>query len=289
MASLFLSEHRCSCGKLLLKGIFFNGTLEIKCKRCKEINKIGSLKLADDAAHYLLIINEKCVVTNCSDSACRILGYVHDELIGKYFTQINPTMPKEIGKKFFGSESILREDNFFRLDTSHQTKDGKKIPVAVFLKIYQPAGKEKYVLLSAELKNTVSDRKTLKKDALEFLDKACDFNFDLDRDEIILYTSPSVEKLFGYTPEDCIGKNYFDFTPAKKRKELRKTVAHFSDLHQPFRIENKDGIDKKCKVVHNELYFTPRFDGSGKFIGYRVLGWVKKSQKNDSKKTIYYN
>ena len=102
MNTLRLHEHRCVCGKLLLKGIFFDGSLEIKCKRCGVINTIGTIKLADDATHYLLIINGHGDIINVSDSACRILGYTYDEFISKHFTEINPTMPKEIGKKFFG-------------------------------------------------------------------------------------------------------------------------------------------------------------------------------------------
>ena len=103
MDKIFLNEHRCKCGKLLLKGVFFDSVLEIKCKKCGEISKIGSIKLVDDATHYLLIINDKGIISNASDSACRILGYTYEKLIGKNFTLVNPTMPKEIGKKFFGN------------------------------------------------------------------------------------------------------------------------------------------------------------------------------------------
>jgi phage FluMu protein Com len=31
-------EYRCKCGKLLFKGIF-NGLVELKCNRCKEVNQ----------------------------------------------------------------------------------------------------------------------------------------------------------------------------------------------------------------------------------------------------------
>jgi PAS domain S-box-containing protein len=274
MNTLFLNEHRCKCGKLLLKGIFFDGTLEIKCKKCGSINKIGSIKLIDDSAHYSLLINNKGIIADASDLACRILGYVRDELVGKYFTQINSSIPKEIGKKFFGPESVLMEDNHFKLDTVHQSKDGKKIPVTVFLKLYQPNKEEIYILLLAELKNDVNNSKIFLKDALDFFDNACDFYFDIDRNGIGEYVSPSVEKLFGFSSESVIGKNYFDFTPPETREEFRKMFQHFSANALPFRIENKAGLNNERKIIRNELYFTPQFNDYGKFIGYRVLGWM---------------
>jgi phage FluMu protein Com len=32
-----LKEYRCGCGKLLFKGSLFSGTVEIKCRHCRDI------------------------------------------------------------------------------------------------------------------------------------------------------------------------------------------------------------------------------------------------------------
>ena len=32
-----LEEYRCQCGKLLFKGHAVQGTIEIKCKSCREV------------------------------------------------------------------------------------------------------------------------------------------------------------------------------------------------------------------------------------------------------------
>ncbi len=31
----FLKEYRCSCGKLLFKGMLQDGTVEVKCRHCR--------------------------------------------------------------------------------------------------------------------------------------------------------------------------------------------------------------------------------------------------------------
>jgi len=33
-----LKEYRCTCGKLLFKGLILVALIEIKCKRCRTIN-----------------------------------------------------------------------------------------------------------------------------------------------------------------------------------------------------------------------------------------------------------
>ena len=280
MNTIYLNEHRCGCGKLLLKGIFFDATLQIKCKKCGTINTIGVIKLEDDANHYLIIINNKGIITNVSDSACKFLGYTCEELVGKHFTQINPTMSKEIGKKFFGSDSVLNTKNHFQLETFHQTKKGRNIPVTVFLKLYQPNSKEKFVLLSAELKN---DKKIDIRNTLRFVDNACDYYFDIDKNGVAEYISPSVEKLFGFTQEMVIGKNYFDFIPDKMRAKVKKRFDTFSAKHLPHRVLTVGGQDTHGKPVFSEQYFTPTFDDGGSFTGYRVLGFLPKKPSRKPK------
>ncbi|MFA6476085.1 MAG: PAS domain S-box protein [Candidatus Paceibacterota bacterium] len=277
MDTLFLNEHRCKCGKLLLRGVFFDGALEIKCHRCGEINEIGRLKLENDKYQYLLIINDQGIVTNASDSAYRILGYDNHELIGEHFTSINPTMPEEIGQKFFGQDSRLSEDNYYQLDTFHQNHNGEKIPVTIFVKLYLPTNKKRHVLLSVKLRDLDLSSIYSEQEESRFLDKACDFYFDIDKNGKGEYISPSVEKLFGFTQEAILGKNYFSFLPASNVIEARKTFDYFSSRQEPYRVLRDTGFDSRGQRIHNELYFTPKFDDKGDFSGYRVLGWVIKT------------
>jgi hypothetical protein len=38
-----LQEFRCTCGKLLFKGLLVKGIVEIKCKRCQDIKRVSFL------------------------------------------------------------------------------------------------------------------------------------------------------------------------------------------------------------------------------------------------------
>ncbi|MCX6781642.1 MAG: PAS domain S-box protein [Candidatus Magasanikbacteria bacterium] len=277
MNTSFLYEHRCKCGKLLLKGIFFDGLLEIKCKKCGIFNSIGSIKLADDATHYLMIIDDRGIITNVSDSACKILGYAYGELIGKNIIQICPVMPEEISKKFFGPESLLKEGRFFQLDTIHKSKDGRNIPVSVFFKAYRPTEKGEYILISTSIRDAKIDENNLGENGEKFLDNACDYYFRIDKNGVGEYVSPSVETLFGFKPEMVIGKNYFDFLPEEARVEAKKTFDNFCTRELPYRVVRVGGNNAQGKPVESEQYFTPNFDDSGKFVGYHVLGWLPKN------------
>jgi PAS domain S-box-containing protein len=278
MQKLLSQEHRCQCGKLLLKGIIFDGSIEIKCRRCGTVNKIGEIKMSNDDSHYLLIINNDGMITNASSSASRILGYSNEELIGQHYTLINPLMTKEICAKYFGS-GVLGEDNYLKLEVIHKAKDGRSIPITAVLKLFLLEDGRKYISLAASLNDAAAVDRNLAKDPPEFQNNACDFYFDLDKDGLVEYISPMVHKLFGFIQDKIVGRSYFDHLPSRIRAKSKSTFAHFSAAGRPYRELNcvEKGINGN--KLHLDLYFTPRFNDFGRFIGYRVLGWVIKTAK----------
>jgi PAS domain S-box-containing protein len=279
MQKLFSQEIRCDCGKLLLKGMIFDGTLEIKCKRCNRIRELSKNNYIIDNEHYLMLIDDKGSIVNISTSGCDILGYTNDEIVGKLFTQVDPTMPKEIGIKFLESESMLNEESNFQIDTIHLTKDKKKLPVTAFIKLYIPDNNRRYLLLYVELKDTTINKDAKTQDIPKFIENVCDFYFDIDKNGIGQYMSPSVETIFGFRPQDIVGKNYFDYLPISTRENTLNTFKHFCANMQPFRITHERGMDAFGKATYTQLFFTPKLSNSGRFTGYKVLGWLETEPK----------
>lgn len=257
-----LNDYRCRCGKLLLKGLVFDGTMEIKCKRCGEINKIGAIKLLDDATHYLLVTDPSGKITNSSSSACRILGYTMDELIGKNITLINPTLKEDIRRKFLTSPSIT-------LDTTHQTKEGENLKVTVLFKPNSLDSSHTYLLEYVSLIGNDTSAA-----ASQFKDNSCDYYFDLDKYGTIDYISHTMSKIFGFNQSDLIGKNYFDFLPFTMIQKEKEIFAHFSSTGESYREVQDVGLDTLGQSIYSDLYFTAKFTESGKFEGYHVLGWL---------------
>lgn len=278
MDGLPLSEYRCLCGKLLLKGIFFDSILEIKCKRCGRINNIGEVRLLESADKYLIIVDKKGNISSISDSASRILGYKSSELVGRHFTFINPSMPEEIGSRLFGPKSVLNSENYLQLETYHRHKTGKIIPITILLKIYEPIKKEKYVVALASLKKTKQGNLNKEKKVDTFLENACDFYFDIDINAMTEYISASAEKLFNLSSAKILGKSYFDFTPINSTAKQLQTFKYFLSIGQPYRIKSDIRLIAKGNKKNTDLYFTPRFNNNGKIIGYRVMGWVIKKR-----------
>lgn len=279
MEDIFLNEHRCQCGKLLLKGTFFDASLEIKCKKCGIINNIGDFRLLNDSSHYYLTINKEGIFTSISSFGCEILKYKKDEVIGKHFTFLDPNVPKDFTTKFFTSESILNGDDYFQVETTHRTKSGLNLPVRVLLRVQKINDKEKNVLATVELKEITKIEKKFENCNNKFIDNQCDFYFSVDKTGVITYISPGFSDFIGFSQMEVIGKSYLTLEPVESREEAQANFEYFSSHAEPYkRPSHKNNfIDKK--LMYYDLYFTPKFNDRGEFIGYSVLGsFMKKGQ-----------
>src|SRR3989344_4167743 len=107
------------------------------------------------------------------------------------------------------------------------------------------------------------------------VDNSADVLYVLDFDERFVFISPSVEKIFGFTPEEVIGKKIHNFlTPQSYEKQrvnmLRALKEKKFDMSEKLilRVFRKDGV-KIWAEVHAKFLFNK----DGKVDG--ILGVVR--------------
>jgi PAS domain S-box-containing protein len=89
----------------------------------------------------------------------------------------------------------------------------------------------------------------------------------IEKDGTIRYQSPSAEKVFGYKPEEMIGKNIFDFTHPDESSKLSKDFKEFlkqSGSVKPitkYRVKQKSGNWIYCETNRNNQLDNPIING----------------------------
>ncbi len=97
-----------------------------------------------------------------------------------------------------------------------------------------------------------------------------DFIWEVDAGGVYRYTSPSVERILGYTPEELVGKKHFyDLFAPEVREELKKATLRAFAAKQPLRAFPNPNVSKEGKVVHLETSGAPVLDTAGNLAGYR--------------------
>ncbi len=97
-----------------------------------------------------------------------------------------------------------------------------------------------------------------------------DFIWEIDANGLYRYTSPSVERILGYTPGELIGKKHFyDLFAPDVREELKAAAFKVFAARGSFRAFPNPNLSKRGKVVHMETSGVPVLDGAGNLVGYR--------------------
>lgn len=104
----------------------------------------------------------------------------------------------------------------------------------------------------------------------EVAESSGDWIWEINAEGLYTYSSPVVEKLLGYKPEEVVGKKYFyDFFAPDVKEELKKAAFEVFAKHESFKDFSNFNIHKNGSTVILETSGTPIVDDEGNLCGYR--------------------
>jgi PAS domain S-box-containing protein len=103
------------------------------------------------------------------------------------------------------------------------------------------------------------------------VESSSDWIWEVDRDGLYTYSSPSVESILGYTVADVLGRTFYDFMPPDEAGQTRTTFERNKLIGKPIvglvnRCRHKNGSE-----VVLETNGEPIFDDAGTLTGYRGI------------------
>ena len=100
---------------------------------------------------------------------------------------------------------------------------------------------------------------------------ACSFDsmYEVDAEWRCTYASPVIERVMGYTPQEVVGRHFFEFFHPEDRKRLKKTALAVLAEKKPFRDFIGRFVHKDGSEVWVSTSGIPKFDDQGNFRGYR--------------------
>lgn len=127
-----------------------------------------------------------------------------------------------------------------------------------------------YILKNYEEKN----RKKIQQSENKFqqlVESSDDIVWEVDTNGFYTYSSPQSEKIFGYTPDEIVGKKPFDFMD--EDEALRVSEVFFKISKERKKIENLEHtfIHKDGSEVHILVRGSPFFDDKNNLLGYRGI------------------
>lgn len=81
---------------------------------------------------------------------------------------------------------------------------------------------------------------------------------------IFTFISKSVQNIFGYQPDDIVGKHILDFVYEEDSSKAKSSFARLAiekKVHEEMRLKSKDGSVKLVKLIHAAVFEDSKFAG----------------------------
>jgi len=98
-----------------------------------------------------------------------------------------------------------------------------------------------------------------------------DFVWEMDSNGVYTYCSPQIHDLWGYKPEDIIGRSPFDLMMPEDREQGIRMFRTISESSGPFKGLETRSRDNTGRIVTLETSGVPFFDINGRLCGYRGI------------------
>jgi len=187
-----------------------------------------------------------------NDKACSNLGYSRDELLKMEVVDIEAMIPNSFSWKKHIKE--VQKQGYVLMEGEHKRKDGTVFPVWVNVK-YLSHGKKDYMVA---IVRDITEWKTMeialrneKHDLEKLFNSLGDAVFVVKMPErIIEFVNNSVEPIFGYEPEECIGRFVDFFYP-----DIKEFQACAGKLEEAVR-QGKDvlNIEQSLRRKNGEIF-----------------------------------
>jgi PAS domain S-box-containing protein len=233
----------------------------------KDLNVSERERLAsivDSSEDAILSKTMEGIITSWNSGAEALYGYKADEVIGKHVSILTPDEQLDEIPQLM--RRLANGEVIGHYETLRKRKNGSLIHVALTL---SPMRDEKGIIVgaSAVARNiTLEKRLRAERQFLGLIvEGSDDAIYSKDLNGIVLSWNPGAEKIFGYTPEEIIGKPVAMLTAPGNENQvpeiLRQLKAGNRIEHFETQRKRKDGT-----LIHVSLTISPVKDDAGNII-----------------------
>jgi PAS domain S-box-containing protein len=254
---------------------------------CKIFNKIWVkqkivIKYRDDKdfSKYCHIITGKeqsVLIVPLSNTAMFHLVYSNREIVNETLGNILAGFSQKLInaiKACIAHKSIIKE-----IQVREKTEDELKKKTGQLIysqkelqRLYFESEKSRKSLLSI-LEDVVEKEKALRISEERFQDivnTTGDWIWEINKEGRYTYSSPVVEQVLGYTPDEILGKYFYDFISPDQKDNLKKSFFKITtDKKMPIKNFINTNIHKNGSQVILETNIIPIKDDNDQFMGYR--------------------
>ncbi len=208
-------------------------------------------------------------IFDVNDTWCKLTGYSREEAIGRNSTELGLASPQTLD---LVNAMLQTHGEMPQTEIQLYTRIGEERHVLLSSETIEIAG-ENYVLNNlvdfTERKNSEKKLRESEQRFSQVAEQSQTVIWEVDAEGLYTYVSPLASCIWGYTPDELVGKkHYYDIHPAEGREEFKKATLEAIGRHEKFSnlinaIETPNG-----KIIWVMTSGTPFYNNNNDFIGY---------------------
>ncbi len=220
----------------------------------------------DNAHEAIFWVEPDGKLRDANESAGRLLGYNRQELLAKHVSDLDERMSEDDWPRLWAT---LSKRGRAAIETRVRRKNGESFPAelsAVHLKLNGHEYACGFVRDISARKRSENQLKASEEHWRALIENTQDLITILNPDGTVRYTSPSIERVLGYAPEERVGKNTFELIHPGDAERVREELVRGGQSPNAtakldFRFRHKDGSWRHLEAVARNLLDNPGVAG----------------------------
>ncbi len=219
-------------------------------------------EIVEMAPDGILTVDLAGIITSCNSAFLKLMGYLKKDIVGKHFLKLpmsfKEDLPeyKKLFRKVISGKTIRpiefkmkHKDSTIHICEAHAApmkKGGSFSNIQVIIRDITERKRAEGSLYESEEKYR------------RLVDNLFDTVLEVDKGGNFTYASPQITDIFGFKPEEVIGRNAFEFMHPDDIENAREVMAEALKREKLVRVE--------YRTLHKDGHYIPIY-GSAKIIG----------------------
>jgi diguanylate cyclase (GGDEF)-like protein/PAS domain S-box-containing protein/putative nucleotidyltransferase with HDIG domain len=212
----------------------------------------------------MLVVDSNGLLQTVNQAACELTGYRQEELLGRPASLVLP----------LAAESIAAVLGARNTETHILARDGRAIPILLSCSMAKDADgyTTRFVCSGKDITQRKAVEEKIRYSEQRFrdiADNALEWIWELDAEGRYVYSSPLVENILGYKPEEVLGMHWYDLLHPDDRARMMAEFPKIVASGQPFRELLYRNRHKDGHEVWLSTTGVPLLDEQGRPAGCR--------------------
>ncbi|HEY7543389.1 MAG TPA: PAS domain S-box protein, partial [Blastocatellia bacterium] len=208
------------------------------------------------------------IYVDVNEAFVRATGHAREDVIGRMVKDIDIWADDEEYKEVL---RLLKEEKGIRdLEVRFSTKSGGEMVSLFSAEMIEISGQRCVLTTAVGITEQKHAQEALRRSEEYFralIENAQDITSIIDEYGKIVYTTPSVERVLGYKPEEIIGQNAFELVHpddiARMTNLFNSALGYRGSAEKvEYRYRHKDGSWKVMEAIGNNLFGNPAVRGA---------------------------